>query len=61
MYMYMYMYPSTKVMANFVRHKIQHDALIQFARFLVGIYKGGLSFNNQDILTFALTLYAPEV
>ena len=31
-------HPSPKVMADFFRHKNQHDALIQFAQFLVNLW-----------------------
>ena len=32
------LHPSPKVMAGFFRHKNQHDALIQFAQFLVDLW-----------------------
>ena len=33
-----YVHPSPKVMAEFFRHENQHDALIQFAQFLVDLW-----------------------
>ena len=33
-----HIHPSPKVMADFFRHKNQHDVLIQFAQFLVDLW-----------------------
>ena len=47
-------------MADFSRHKNQHDALIQFAQFLVDVWNVcKWSFLMQNILTFELTRYVP--
>ena len=46
-------HPSPKVMADFFRHKNQHDALIQFAQFLVDLWSVcWYSFPRKNVLTF---------